>query len=105
MSNDTTTTPWKKNGRRYWRYLYGYLLVVERYQAKSLVTRWEATVDGAPAPARTDGLHARMSDAKAQAENYAERSCAGCRRQGFMHDLAGQPYTCTECGGEGWHRG
>lgn len=111
MSDRSTdeSTSWKRVRSKNYRYLYGSLLIVSRTKIagprRGTPARYEATVDGAPAPAKSEGLHMRASDAKAACEDYVMRSCRSCRRSGFLHDLAGKPYVCDACGGTGADRG
>lgn len=104
-----TSTPWARTQRGSFRYLHGWLLVVTRTKIagprRGFAVRYEATVDSLPAPARTEGLHVRMSDAKAACEDYVQRSCDQCRRHGFLRDLSGKEYTCGACNGAGVVRG
>jgi len=108
-----TSTPWKRSKCGQFRYMHGYLLTVLRVSVRPSpsprgarpVIRWDAAVDGLPAPARSDGLHVRMSDAKDACEDFVGRSCDRCRRSGFLRDLSGKAYTCETCGGAGVFRG
>lgn len=104
-----TSTPWRRSKRGCFRYMYGWLLIVSRTKIvgprRGFSVRWESTVDGAPAPARSEGLHLTAAAAKDAAEDYVRRSCERCRRKGYLSNLDGTTYRCDSCGGTGTFRG